>query len=74
MELYQFLHFQTVAKYENFSRAAEVLHISQPALSMSIKKLELELGVQLFDRKKNKIHLNTNGKLALFHVEKISHQ
>lgn len=46
------------------SGAAEDLHISQPALSQSMKKLEESLGVSLFERAKNKLVLNENGLLA----------
>lgn len=42
-------------------KTAEALHISQPALTVSMKKLEKELDVNLFDRGKNKISLNDNG-------------
>ncbi|MDO4413866.1 MAG: LysR family transcriptional regulator [Erysipelotrichaceae bacterium] len=46
------------------SAAAEYLHISQPALSRSMQKLEDLLGVSLFDRTKNRITLNETGKMA----------
>ena len=53
------------------TEAADKLHISQPALSMMLKKLEEELGVVLFDRTKNKIILNAAGELALKHTNEI---
>ena len=40
MELLQFRYFMTAAKYENMTKAADELHIAQPALSQSIKRLE----------------------------------
>ena len=43
------------------SEAAEILHLSQPALSRNIKKLEEDLGLTLFERTKNKLSLNKNG-------------
>ena len=46
------------------SAAAEYLHISQPALSRSMQKLEDILGVSLFERTKNRITLNETGKMA----------
>lgn len=64
MELTQLLQFKTIAESKTMTEAAERLHISQPALSSGLKKLEEELGVQLFERKKNKISLNKAGEMA----------
>ena len=44
MEIQQFRYFLAAARYENLTKAAEDLHIAQPALSQSIKRLETELG------------------------------
>ncbi len=74
MEINQLIQFQTIAKTSNLTKAADELHISQPALSISIKKLENELGIQLFERKKNKIILNDNGKIALEYASQIINQ
>lgn len=63
MDLLQFRYFLEAAHYENLTRAAEELHIAQPALSQAIKRLETELGVQLFERKNHRITLNAQGKL-----------
>ncbi len=63
MDLLQFRYFLEAARYGNLTRAAEELHIAQPALSQSIKRLENELGVRLFDRKNHRIYLNEQGKL-----------
>lgn len=68
MELNQLKQFKTIAESKTMREASELLHISQPALSFSLKKLEEELGVQLFERKKNRIILNQAGKLALTHA------
>ncbi len=57
--------FITVCKYENITKAAQVLNISQPALSKSIKLLESYYDTHLFDRKGKKIELNNNGRLLL---------
>lgn len=70
MEWHQIQYFQTVAKTEHITRAAELLSISQPALSRSISKLEDELGVPLFDRKGRNIILNRFGKMFLHRVER----
>lgn len=50
MELYTMRYVIAMAKYENFSLAAQACHIGQPALSQQIAKLEKELGVTLFHR------------------------
>ena len=54
----------TVAKYGNFTRAAEVLSLTQPAVSHHIKQLENELGVIIFSRKKGDLKLVFTGSLA----------
>ena len=50
MELRLLQYFLTVVREENISRAAEILHITQPTLSRGIQRLEEELGAQLFIR------------------------
>lgn len=71
LELHQLIQFKTIAECPTMTLAAERLHISQPALSIMLKKFEDELGVRLFDRKKNKISLNETGELALTHTNEI---
>lgn len=56
------------------SKAAEKLLISQPALSRSMQKLEDGIGVPLFERRKNKISLNENGKLTARYAREILHK
>lgn len=58
-------------KCGTLSKAAEELFISQPALSRSMNRLEEELGVTIFNRSKNKITLNDNGKLAAVYAREI---
>ncbi|MFH5181304.1 LysR family transcriptional regulator [Paenibacillus sp. TAB 01] len=70
MEWQQLEYFRTVAKTEHFTKAAEQLAISQPALSRSVTKLEEELGVHLFDRLGRSVQLNPMGKLFLKRVER----
>lgn len=74
MELSRLLQFKTIAECKTMTEAAERLHISQPALSAGLKKLEDELGVQLFERKKNKISLNKAGEKALVYASAILEQ
>lgn len=62
MELLQLKYFLTVAKLEHMTKAAQELHIAQPALSRTIRRLEEDLGVPLFDRKARQIRLNPFGK------------
>lgn len=63
IELYQLVQLLAVADCGTMSGAAEQLHLSQPALSRSMQKLEDTLQVTLFDRQKNKISLNKKGSL-----------
>lgn len=56
--------FTVLADADTFTRAAEVLHISQPALSAAIQKLERELGVELLRRTGNRFELTSAGRLA----------
>lgn len=65
MKISQLRYFATVAQLENMSRAAEVLHISQPSLSKNISSLEEELGTLLFDRNCKQLTLNTAGRRFL---------
>lgn len=69
MDTMSLQHFRIVAELEHMTKAAEVLNISQPALSNSIKRLEEELGIQLFNRKGKKIILNEYGKIYLKSVQ-----
>ncbi len=64
IEIYLLEQLTAFAEHGTLSKAAESLHISQPALSRSMKKIEEELGVSLFDRDKAKISLNETGEVA----------
>ena len=61
----------TVAKLGNFSRAADELHITQPALSRSIAAFENHFGIRIFDRGRSGASLTPLGKLALAEAEKL---
>ncbi|MHB1394070.1 MAG: LysR substrate-binding domain-containing protein [Clostridia bacterium] len=63
MDLHYLKLFNTLASELSFSKAANVLFISQPALSMQIKKFEAELGFKLFDRVGKSLQLNENSKI-----------
>ena len=71
IELAQLRHLAAFHQSGTLSQAAEELHISQPALSRSMQKLEEELQVTLFERQKNKIRLNANGQMAVEHAQRI---
>lgn len=71
MELRHLRYFRAVALSLSFSRAAEQLHVAQPALSRQIKSLEDEIGVRLIDRNRVRVALTDAGHLFLGHVEKI---
>lgn len=70
MELRQLKHFVALAESLNFRRAAERVHIAQPALSVSIRRLERDLGVQLFTRDRSGVQITDAGRAILADVEK----
>lgn len=65
LENFRLVVFRAVAERGSFRRAAEELYLTQPAVSLQIKALEEELGVQLFDRTGVKIALTTAGSVLL---------
>lgn len=69
MDLLQLRYFCTVAKLGNVSKAAAHHNIPQPAMSITISRLEKELGIPLFDRHKNRIMLNQSGHEFLTYIE-----
>jgi len=64
-------YFAIVAKLENVSRAAEIMHTSQSSISKTIRALEEELGTNLFDRHGKKLILNESGKRFLESCDRI---
>jgi len=63
--------FHAVAKHLSFTRAAETLFMTQPAVTFQIKQLEEHLGTRLFDRAQGRIALTPAGQLALDYAERI---
>ena len=69
MELRQLEYFQMASRLKNITRAAERLRVSQPNITVAIKKLESELGIQLFDRSQKQLSLTPEGAVFLGRVE-----
>jgi len=65
MTLQQLQYFQTACKYQNISRAAEELHVSQPSVSVAVKNLEEEFEVPLIKRGRNGFTLTEDGEVFL---------
>lgn len=63
MEIRQLIYFKTIVEQGTISKAAQVLHMAQPPLSMQLKQLEDELETQLIERGHRQITLTTQGKL-----------
>ena len=59
-----------VAKHSSFTRAAESMFVSQPALSQQIKQLEAQIGVQLLERSGRNVHLTDAGEIYVHDVER----
>lgn len=71
MDLLQLKYFQTIARTEHISKAAAELCIAQPSLSQTLKRLESEVGMQLFDRVGKRIILNEAGQIYLKYIDHI---
>ena len=71
IEIYLLQQLVGLSKYSTLSEAADHLHITQPTLTRSVRKLEELLGVELFRREKNRIYINDNGKLAVEYAKRI---
>ena len=74
MDSRQLKHFVAVADHGHFTMAAKALHIAQPALSISIRKFEAQLGVELFRRQDRKVELTYEGKVLYEHAKRILQQ
>ena len=71
MTFVQLEYALNIAKYGSFRKAAEKLHVSQPALSMQIRKLEDEVGIRLFSRSSNPLKLTADGELFIERAQEI---
>lgn len=71
MELRHLKYFQVVSQLNSLTKAAEVLHLTQPSLTVAMQKLEEELKVPLFDRSQRSLSLTLEGNLFLQHVNDI---
>ena len=71
MELRVLKYFLMVAREENITKAARLLHITQPTLSRQLIQLEEELGVQLFHRGKYHVTLTNDGMLLKRRAQEI---
>ncbi len=74
MDLKRIHYALALARELNFVRAAERLHLSQPALSRSIQTLEDELGLQLFDRDNRNVSVTRAGKVFLEQARRLAGQ
>ena len=70
MTLLQLQYFKTLAHVLHYTQAAAQLHIAQPSLSYSIKELEKELGIKLFEKDSRHIRLTIYGEQFLSYVER----
>ena len=69
MNLNQLKYFSVLAKVQHYTKAANILSISQPSLSNSISSLEEELGTELFEKKGRNIFLTKYGRVFLKYVD-----
>ena len=72
LTLRQIRIFLSASKHLSFSRAAEELHISAPAISLQIKEMEGDIGVSLFTRENRKVALTSAGEYFLLYARRVS--
>ena len=71
LDLSELKQFVTFAECKTLSKTAELLHISQPTLTRTMRSVEESFGAKLFDRGKNRIELNQTGILAVEYANKL---
>ena len=71
MELHEIRYFLTLSKTLNFTKAAEMCNVTQPALTRAIQKMEDELGGLLFSRERSNTHLTELGRLLEPHLAEV---
>lgn len=71
MDIRQLVYFSEVVRQNSFSKASEVLHVSQPTLSKTVKQLEEELGVTLLHRSTKHVQLSDAGEIVFRQSTKI---
>jgi len=71
MEMHEIKYFLAACRTLNFHRAAELSHVSQPALTRAVQKLEAELGAHLFHRERSQIRVTDFGRLMRSHLEQV---
>ena len=71
MEFRQLEYFCAIAEVENFTRTAQMLHVSQPSVTKAIKSLEAELELTLINRSQRHVMLTEEGRAFLIHAQRI---
>lgn len=71
MEIRQLEYFEAVSRLNSFTKAAKEHHVAQPSITVSVRKLEEELGISLFERSNNRIKLTLQGQLFLERAQAI---
>src|SRR5689334_6903623 len=74
MTLTELRYIVTLAQEQHFGHAAERCHVSQPTLSVGVKKLEDELGVLIFERSKSAVRLTPVGEGIVAQAQKVLEQ
>jgi len=73
MDFRKLSYFEAVCRVQSFTRAAELLHVSQPSVTMAVRDLERELNVRLLNRNRGKLALTTEGEFVLKKARSLVH-